>query len=681
MRMQIYNFLVNRHSGIRERYHRYHDVGGRKLLSYCYLLGMNIQYYIFRKKELDLPEAAQIFEEKELCCDISESALANRNRMDINSYIDKLSKYNIISFDIFDTLIFRPFSEPTDLFYFLGSELGIMDFKRIRIEQEWRARQARFKEKGHYEVTLAEIWNRIEREVGISAEQGMQLEQDLEMKFCYANPFMLEVFKRLQELEKKIIVVSDMYMPKEFLSELLKKNGYTGISKLYVSCESGCNKGTGKLFLEVVKDFSEKSIIHVGDNENSDGRMAEKIGITSSIYFNINNLATSYRSYDMSPVIGGAYRGIVDNHIYQGLKSYSMEFEYGFIYGGFFVVGYCNFIHSYCQKNHVDKLLFLSRDGDTLKQVYDKLYPQDKTSYVFWSRSASAKLMAEYDRHDYFRRFLYHKVNQHKRIREILTSMDLVDFADRIDKEDEWTAGRVRIKSSDLLTDKNVNILKEYLIENFAEVLICYREQMEAAEAYYHKELDGCRHAAAVDIGWAGSGALSLSYLVERVWNLPCEITGIIAGTNTLHNAEPDASEIFLQSGKLVSYLFSQSHNRDIMKKHDPNKDYNVYWELLLSSPTRQFLGFGFEDRADENGEQIIKLCFGKEDANQDGIRQIQNGILDFAEEYQVHFKDFPYMFQISGRDAYAPMLLASSHKERYLKEIAKRFSLEINVI
>lgn len=34
----------------------------------------------------------------------------------------------------------------------------------------------------------------------------------------------------------------------------------------------------------------------------------------------------------------------------------------------------------------------------------------------------------------------------------------------------------------------------------------------------------------------------------------------------------------------------------------------------------------------------------------------------------------------ISGRDAYAPMLVAESFGEKYLKEIEKRFGLEVNV-
>ena len=191
-------------------------------------------------------------------------------------------------------------------------------------------------------------------------------------------------------------------------------------------------------------------------------------------------------------------------------------------------------------------------------------------------------------------------------------------------------------------------------------------------------------------------------FFIEKVWNIPCEITGIIAGTNTVHNAEADASEPFLQSGKLVAYLYSQSHNRDILKKHNPNKDYNVFWELLLSSSTPQFSGFyeGRRKKTQDNkkmqvgnksensvcdeavylSQLDITLQFGKYDVNQEGIREIQTGILDFVREYHEHFKEFPYMFRISGRDAYAPMLVAASHGEKYLKSMEKRFGLEINV-
>lgn len=689
MRMRVYHFLVNRHAGIRGRYHRIHDRahGVRKVLSWMYLLLLNFCYYVLFCRFLDKPEQMKMYEEKHIPVDKSESEAACGQIPGVGGIAEQLAQYDVVSFDIFDTLIFRPFSEPADVFCFVGMELGILDFKRIRMEQEYKARQECFREKGHYEVSFSDIWNRIEREVGIPAEAGMQAEQELERKFCYANPFMRQVFQKLREEDKKIIAISDMYLSENFLWRLLWENGYTGIDKLYISCEYEKNKGTGGLFDLVRKEQgSSCRIIHVGDNMESDVLMAKKHGFNALHYPNVNQSVLEFRPYDMSAIIGGAYRGLVSNHLYQGLRAYSMEYEYGFVYGGLFVTGYCAFIHRYCMDNGIDRILFLSRDGDILKQAYDRLYPGEDTAYVYWSRSAAVKLMAEHNRYDFFRRYLYHKVNQGISVRRILTSMGLPSPDILRYGLSRHGIGVDRPKApspEEELTDRNVEPLKEFLLEHFQEIVEIYREQDEAAKAYFEKVLAGAHRVAAVDIGWAGSGAASLSYLAERVWKLPCGIMGIVAGTNTLHNAEPDASEAFLQSGKMAAYLYSQGHNRDLLKKHDPNKDYNVFWELLLSSPTPQFLAF---NKGRMPGDSVyledldISLCFGSIDANQEGIREIQRGILDFVGEYQEHFKAFPYMFQISGRDAYAPMLAAAGRKEKYLREIEKRFALEINV-
>ncbi|MBD5495875.1 MAG: HAD-IA family hydrolase [Lachnospiraceae bacterium] len=635
-----------------------------------------------------------MYESKRLNIKMSESEAylkANPN-LSVTSYVDKLKDYDVISFDVFDTLIFRPFSVPTDLFFLVGESFEMMDFKNIRTWAEWDAREKCKKRNGHMEIGLKEIWENLEKETGLSAEAGMEIERKIEQKLCYANPFMLEVWKHLQSMNKKLIIVSDMYLPEICIAMILENAGFTGIEKIYVSNTYHKSKAEGSLYHEVINDFSGLSIAHVGDNPQSDDKMARKCGITVLPYPNINKNVLLYRPMDMSAIVGSAYRAIVSSHLYNGLHSFGMEYEYGFIYGGLFVVGYCNFIHEYYNHHGLNKLLFLSRDGDILKQVYDFLYPDDSTEYVYWSRKAAVKLMANEDRHDFFRRFLYHKVNQKYTIAQILHSMELDSLTEQLD-----------IKSDEELTDKNVRLLKQFIESKWEQVLAVYEPQITAAKKYYTQVLDSCEKVAAVDIGWAGSGAMSLSHLVEKVWKIPCQVTGIIAGTNTIHNAEPDASEIFLQKGKLAAYLYSQSHNRDLLKKHDPNKDYNVFWELLLSSPTPQFTGFyerktgekssryleelditlNFEQVHIENtaNENIGKEDMKKEEIEKERIQKIQEGILAFAHEYHRHFKDFPYMFRISGRDAYAPMLVAASHNERYLKAIEKRFHFEKNII
>lgn len=664
MRTKIYNFLVNKQPGIKFRYHKMHDnaTGTRKLLSWFYLLWLNFAYYFLFCRFLGKDPGVMIYEEKNLLIDIPESSTSP----DVEAYIEKISAYEIISFDIFDTLIFRPFSEPTDLFYFVGQKLGYMDFKRIRMEAEREVRWKKYKKEESLEVTLAEIWTLLEEKTGIPAEMGMDIEMETELEFCYTNSFMWSVYEHLLKMEKKIVIVSDMYLPEAFLGKLLNHNGYYSFDKLYVSCEYNKNKGSGELFDVVKRDLhiQDGQMIHVGDNPRGDVQMPEKKKIHTCYYPNVNKNTLLYRPYDMSPVVGGAYRGIVNNHLYCGVHKDSMEFEYGYIYGGLFVLGYCEFIHQYCLKNQVDKILFLSRDGDILSRVYGMLYPEENMEYVYWSRKAATKLMAVCDRYDYFRRFLDHKINQELTLEDIFQSMEIEGLLEKLP---------FSLKRDSKLTTSNVKKVKYFLIEHWEEVLESYSEEHKAAKTYYAKVLDGFSKVVAVDIGWAGSGAIALHRLVNEVWNLSCDVIGMLAGTNTVHNAEPDASEMFLQSGQLVSYLYSLSHNRDLMKKHDLNKDFNVYWELLLSSPQPQFVGFEWQ-----NGTPDFR--FGKTDANPDGIKDVQKGIIKFIVDYKNHFGHIPYMLQISGRDAYAPMLLASSNHEAYLCAMKDRFDLVIGV-
>ena len=669
MKRKIYNLLVNRHAGIKERFHKFRKnaFGFKRIIAILYLLWLNFAYYVLFCRFLGQRKDTRAYEQKKLVIKESESGRFIEPEVTVDEFVKKLSEYDTVSFDIFDTLIFRPFSEPVDLFYMIGEQLGIMNFKNIRQKMEKEARQERFSREGHYEITITDIWNRLENEVGISARDGMRIEMELEMDLCYANPFMLQVYNRIKDMGKQIIIISDMYLPKKFLKKLLEKNGYTDFEQLYVSCEKGINKYSGKLFKSVIDNGGIRDRrIHVGDNTQSDVKMAVSNGFESCYYPNVNRNSLRMRAYDMSSIIGGAYRGIVNNRLYNGVRKYGMEYEYGFVYGGLFVTGYCSFIHKYYLQNNVDKILFLSRDGDILKQVYEKMYPDDNIDYAYWSRRASTKLMADYDRFDYFRRFLLHRVNQGITLTYIMRSMQLEELLPFMSE---------KFNLSQTLTEGNVYQVKAFLEDNWDKVLTIYEKEQNAAKCYYSELLTGCSKVVAVDIGWAGSGAMALNTLVQKRWNIPCDIIGLVAGTNTMHNVEPDASEAFLLSGKLVPYMFSFAHNRDLTKKHDLNSDYNVYWELLLASPTPQLSGF--EPGEDGSG---YSFCFGDYDRNREGIRQIQKGILDFAQDYTQAFNKYPYMFNISGRDAYAPMVVAASYNEKYLKEIYKRFNLEINV-
>lgn len=114
------------------------------------------------------------------------------------------------------------------------------------------------------------------------------------------------------------------------------------------------------------------------------------------LYPNVHQQGNRFRPEDMSSITGNIYRGIVNAQMHNGLSSYSREYEYGFIYGGLFVTGYCQFIHDYVKAHGTEKILFLSRDGSVLMQAYRRMYPDETetTQYVYWSRLAATKLTA-----------------------------------------------------------------------------------------------------------------------------------------------------------------------------------------------------------------------------------------------------------------------------------------------
>lgn len=667
LRIRLYDRLVNRIPMIQKKYHEIRQqksgMSGR-VYAWGALLGMNLAAPFCKKRW----EKSYYYPDynKKIPEGMSESALSYREAPE--KFAKKLAQYDVISFDVFDTLIFRPFSKPTDLFYMVGEKLHYLDFERIRRMMEMQARQKAYKQSGSYEVTLQEIYQELQEYAGIPCETGMKAEIETELEFCVGNPYMQEVFRQLQQMGKEIICTSDMYLSENVISQMLGKCGYTGIKKCFISCEHGVSKGNGGLY-QIVKTAlgTEKKYVHVGDNPESDGVQAVKCGFASEIYQNVNVAGMPYRAEDMSVITGSLYRGIVNIHIHNGLQKYSPEYELGFIYGGLFAVGYCQFIHEYVKAHPVDRILFLSRDGEILKRIYDMLYPEEsatgKTAYTYWSRLVATKMAAGYYKYDYFRRFIDHKVNQNYTLKQVFKSMEIEDMLSAMCAE--FVRGGKTLTESTELTTQNAELIKEYLRAHWAEVLKHYDEQIRAGKLYYEKILEECKRVVAVDIGWAGSGAITLEHMIRNVWKIDCEVTGLLAGTNTTHNAEPHMSEAQLQSGKLVSYLFSGAHNREAWKWHDAAKGHNLAIELLTSASHGSFKKFVL---ASEDG---YCLCFKQPDVAGHVVEEIQRGIMEFAWLIMPLMKSGK--IQVSGEDVYGVMRMCL--RKEYYKRILQKIS------
>lgn len=581
----------------------------------------------------------------------SESGLSRRTP--VARFATRFLDFDVISFDIFDTSIFRPFTRPTDLFYILAEKHNYMKFRIIRINAEKKAREISRLMRHSLEVTLEDIYRIIEQETGLDAEKGCRIEFETELELCFANPYMLEVYRVLKSQGKRIIFTSNMYLNRNYMLRLLQKCGYEDIQAedIFVSCDYSVSKGGGGGLYRLEKNKFGKHLryAHVGDNWNIDVLNARKNGFTAFYYRNVNDIGNSYRATysGMSELVGSAYGGIVNAHLHNGIQQYDIPYEFGYIYGGIYILGYAQWIQDYAEMHHVEKVLFLARDGDILQQVFNMIPEHVPSSYALWSRMAAARLTVYADRHFFLNRLVRDPI--------ILSAgMQVYDWLELVHLQSLHSIiQQYPLALEQVLDGESVGILETFIQEHWDEILKCYEEEGHAARVYFQSLIGNAKSVAVVDIGWTGNCVLALKRLIEEKWSLGvqvhCLLSGFAAGEEIALSNE--------QSGRIKAYMFSPSYNRDLYRFHRGNFGLkNLFFEFLSQSATPTFSGFSLD-------KGCLKLDYGfPEIENYYSIRRIQEGIRDFARTYLQCFSSLPWMYRISGWNAYQPGRLLASY-------------------
>lgn len=233
-----------------------------------------------------------VLKKQPTCFDYGTSAPISfsqiRNKYDLQAFIQLLLEYDVISFDIFDTLVLRSVTVPTKIFEYIERENHWKDFSKKRIIAEHLAREEAKEISGSGEVTLTQIYEKMDFDLNSSIQDSVQIEYDTENQYCAANKVFLQIVNELKKSNKILICVSDMYLSKGQLTELLRSKGYPMFDEVIVSSEERVSKYDGKLF-EVVKNrYPNRTIIHIGDQLYSDYIQARIHGI-SSVYYSGNS--------------------------------------------------------------------------------------------------------------------------------------------------------------------------------------------------------------------------------------------------------------------------------------------------------------------------------------------------------------------------------------------------------
>ncbi len=352
-------------------------------------------------------------------------------------------KFEVISFDLFDTLACRPFGTAIRLFEFIENkykkflqENKIYSFAQKRIEAENICRNAiRLQNPNCNDCTLSEIYETFVRIYGldISLKDVLQsMEEKTDLALCLNRNYTKELYELAGVMGKKRIIITDTYYDKTFIVKLLNKLGITNYDGLFISSEKRKLKVDGKLFNCAIKELKVKpsSILHFGDNWNSDCVKANEcgmgscfIGKTFEIFQNIHkndnytgdvypasmsgvsSFANIDKTLSLLPI--DAYHAIIANNNFdKPYPSWNHELRYNanFYFIGNYVLGgemlgVANGILRTCQANDYNKVVFLARDGYLPKIAFDILQRHIgsfvQSEYFYVSRRALLPFMIE----------------------------------------------------------------------------------------------------------------------------------------------------------------------------------------------------------------------------------------------------------------------------------------------
>lgn len=309
----------------------------------------------------------------------------------LTQYQHKIDEAKIVSFDIFDTLLLRPYKRPTDLFKHLEQIERKPNFSHARQRAETAAR----KNHAHQEdITLDQIYD----EIDDIYKPMKDSELGLEYQVLQANPEMQQVYEYAQQQKKPIIILSDMYLPTAFIKEVLKKNGFTRYAKLYVSGDIGKTKSTGTLYRQALDDLgvAPADIVHIGDNKSADVKRAQELGLNAIYYrqvisqFTRNNRRGYRFSKQIDTDLGGSILLALMAWRWHKIKLGLLKPDYwsdiGYQYAGPVAYGYCRFVEKKVYQQNLAQLLFIARDGYTLQKVFHIINPSIKTHYIYAPR-------------------------------------------------------------------------------------------------------------------------------------------------------------------------------------------------------------------------------------------------------------------------------------------------------
>lgn len=527
--------------------------------------------------------------------------------MDICKFEKRVKKYDIVTFDIFDTLLKRDVLQPVDVFelvqkIYKNRFQTDINFSSIRIEAEKKARE----NSKYGEVTLDEIYEYFD----ISDKKAIkQIEIETESKLLHQNHTIKMLFDKCIELGKIVYIISDMYLPKDLLNEILQREGYSGYKEIILSVEYRMTKRSGKLYSVFLKEkgIKAKDVIHIGDSLYADYIGAKRVGIAAiHVQRIVNN--TLYMKIPCN------YEGLEANALFSFINSRTLKIRkrserLGYEVLGPILYGYCLWIHGRYEqiKSTVDdtvSLWFAARDMFLFKEAYKIIYNDEtKPDYMYISRKSLRPVLT-------------------------MTTGDVLESGNvfpRVECSLEQIVKRMGYTIADIDNTTNIDIKRivnprrlscypEIKIALSSPNILKKERELGSAGLQYLKE-HGFENSKIVlaDVGWHGTTQYILQRILSSVGSNR-KVYGLYLGCM-------DSTNKKIGIENFDTYVFNENDNSDFAKGI-------LLFESLILAP------HGSTDYY-KTDKKVILPVLGKPDNQTDFLISVQRGALEFVKEYK----------------------------------------------
>ncbi len=334
-----------------------------------------------------------------------------------------LGDVDMVSMDIFDTLFVRRIYDPDLIKYpvceFIVDKATTLSVPASRrtvwrarweIEREHRRRHGETypDHEARYPEYMQEALKRIfgEQLPEHFLDDVTNYELQMENAVLVPRAALVDWIKQLHETGKRILLISDIYLPSSHLKRLVDdKNLMLYIEDVVSSADSFHAKASGATFplIEEKYKLDKKRWLHVGDNPISDGLRPDEFGIRSLVIHDIGERQRKgiARSIHLSANKKTFWKGRNVQQLMLPLEAENIEqhplYVEGYNFFGVLLGYFIQNIAEHCRGQNIRRIYFCAREGWTFKKYWDVAAPHffphgdaPQSHYLYVSRMALA---------------------------------------------------------------------------------------------------------------------------------------------------------------------------------------------------------------------------------------------------------------------------------------------------